>query len=160
LGFLRQIASALEAIHSVGVLHRDLKPANVMLRVDDTVSLIDFGLAKANDDDVSLTGTREIFGTPYYMSPEQGHAEIIDARSDLYSLGVVFYEMLTGRKPYNGATAMEVIYKHKRAELPEIAPQFASYEGVLRRLLAKSPGDRYQSAGDLLAAIAALKIPA
>jgi hypothetical protein len=160
LGFVRQIASALEAIHSVGVLHRDLKPANVMLRVDGTVSLIDFGLAKANDEDVSLTGTREIFGTPYYMSPEQGHAEIIDARSDLYSLGVVFYEMLIGRKPYNGATAMEVIYKHKRAELPEIAPQFAAYEGLLRRLLAKAPGDRYQSAGELLAAISALKIPA
>jgi eukaryotic-like serine/threonine-protein kinase len=160
LMFLRQIASALEAIHSVGVLHRDLKPANVMLRPDDTVSLIDFGLAKANEDDISLTGTREIFGTPYYMSPEQGHAEIIDARSDLYSLGVVFYEMLVGRKPYNGATAMEVIYKHKRAELPEIAPQFAPYEAVLRRLLAKAPGDRYQSAGELLAAVSALKIPA
>ncbi len=160
LGFLRQIASALDAIHSVGVLHRDLKPANVMLHVDGTVSLIDFGLAKANENDISLTGTREIFGTPYYMSPEQGHAEIIDARSDLYSLGVVFYEMLTGRKPYNGATAMEVIYKHKRAELPEIAPEFASYETVLRRLLAKSPGDRYQSAGELLAAISALNIPA
>jgi len=86
-----------------------------------------------------LTGTREIFGTPYYMSPEQGHAEIIDARSDLYSLGVVFYEMLIGRKPFNGATAMEVIYKHKRAELPDIAPEFSPYEGVLRRLLAKSP---------------------
>ncbi len=160
LMFLRQIASALEAIHSVGVLHRDLKPANVMLRPDDSVSLIDFGLAKANEDDISLTGTREIFGTPYYMSPEQGHAEIIDARSDLYSLGVVFYEMLIGRKPYNGATAMEVIYKHKRAELPEIAAQFALYEGVLRRLLAKAPADRYQSAGELLAAISALKIPA
>ena len=142
----------------MGVLHRDLKPANVMLRADDSVSLIDFGLAKANENDISLTGTREIFGTPYYMSPEQGHAEIIDARSDLYSLGVVFYEMLTGRKPYTGATAMEVIYKHKRAELPEIAPQFAAYEALLRRLLAKSPDDRYQSAGELLSAlIAALK---
>jgi hypothetical protein len=160
LRFLKQIASALEAIHSVGVLHRDLKPANVMLRGDGTVSLIDFGLAKANENDVSLTGTREIFGTPYYMSPEQGHAEIIDARSDLYSLGVVFYEMLIGRKPFNGATAMEVIYKHKRAELPEIAAQFAPYEPVLRRLLAKAPEQRYQSAGELLTAIAALKIPA
>jgi hypothetical protein len=160
LGFLRQIASALDAIHSVGVLHRDLKPANVMLRTDGTVSLIDFGLAKANENDISLTGTREIFGTPYYMSPEQGHAEIIDARSDLYSLGVVFYEMLIGRKPFNGATAMEVIYKHKRAELPEIAAEFAPYEGVLRRLLAKSPDNRYQSAGELLSAIADLKIPA
>jgi eukaryotic-like serine/threonine-protein kinase len=160
LRFLQQIASALEAIHSVGVLHRDLKPANVMLRPDGTVSLIDFGLAKANDDDISLTGTREIFGTPYYMSPEQGHAEIIDARSDLYSLGVVFYEMLIGRKPFNGATAMEVIYKHKRADLPPIPVQFAGYEGLLHGLLAKSPDNRIQSAGALLTAIAALKVPA
>jgi eukaryotic-like serine/threonine-protein kinase len=160
LRFLEQIASALEAIHSVGVLHRDLKPANVMLRPDGTVSLIDFGLAKANHDDISLTGSREIFGTPYYMSPEQGHAEIIDARSDLYSLGVIFYEMLIGRKPFNGATAMEVIYKHKRADLPEIAPEFASYEGLLRGLLAKSPDNRFQSAGVLLTAIAGLKVPA
>jgi len=154
---LEQIASALEAIHSVGVLHRDLKPANVMLRVDGSLCLIDFGLAKANETEASLTGTREIFGTPYYMSPEQGHAEIIDARSDLYSLGVVFYEMLIGRKPFTGATAMEVIYKHKRADLPEIAPQFAKYEALLRRLLAKSPENRFQSAGELLAAILALK---
>ena len=155
-----QIASALEAIHSVGVLHRDLKPANVMLRADGSLCLIDFGLAKANEMEVSLTGTREIFGTPYYMSPEQGHAEEIDARSDLYSLGVMFYEMLIGHKPYTGATAMEVIYKHKRAEMPEIAPQFADYQEILRRLLAKSPADRYQSAGALLEAISAFKIPA
>jgi eukaryotic-like serine/threonine-protein kinase len=160
LKFLEQIASALEAIHSVGVLHRDLKPANVMLRPDGTVSLIDFGLAKANENEISLTGTREIFGTPYYMSPEQGHAEIIDARSDLYSLGVIFYEMLIGRKPFNGATAMEVIYKHKRADLPEIAPEFASYEGLLRALLAKLPDNRFQSAKDLLTAIRSLKVPA
>ena len=154
--YLQQIASALQAIHSVGILHRDLKPANVMLRADGSLCLIDFGLAKANEADASLTGTREIFGTPYYMSPEQGHAEIIDARSDLYSLGVVFYEMLIGRKPYTGATAMEVIYKHKRAEIPLIAPQFAVYENLLHRLLAKSPNDRYQSAAALLDAVAAL----
>jgi eukaryotic-like serine/threonine-protein kinase len=160
LKFLEQIASALQAIHSVGVLHRDLKPANVMLRNDGSLCLIDFGLAKANELDVSLTGTREIFGTPYYMSPEQGHAEDIDARSDLYSLGVMFYEMLTGRKPYTGATAMEVIYKHKRADLPEIAPQYADYREIILRLLAKSPGDRYQSADELLGAISAFKIPA
>jgi tRNA A-37 threonylcarbamoyl transferase component Bud32 len=160
LSYVEQIASALDAIHAVGVLHRDLKPANVMLRADGSLCLIDFGLAKANEMQVSLTGTREIFGTPYYMSPEQGHAEEIDGRSDLYSLGVMFYEMLTGQKPYTGATAMEVIYKHKRAELPEIAPQFADYREMLRRLLAKSPADRYQSAGALLEAISALKIPA
>jgi eukaryotic-like serine/threonine-protein kinase len=160
LSYVEQIASALNAIHAVGVLHRDLKPANVMLRADGSLCLIDFGLAKANEMEASLTGTREIFGTPYYMSPEQGHAEEIDARSDLYSLGVMFYEMLTGDKPYTGATAMEVIYKHRRAELPEIAPQFAGYQEILRRLLAKSPADRYQSAGALLETISALKVPA
>jgi tRNA A-37 threonylcarbamoyl transferase component Bud32 len=160
LSYVEQIASALNAIHAAGVLHRDLKPANVMLRADGSLCLIDFGLAKANEMEVSLTGTREIFGTPYYMSPEQGHAEEIDARSDLYSLGVMFYEMLIGHKPYTGATAMEVIYKHKRAEMPEVPPQFADYREILRRLLAKSPADRYQSAGVLLEAISAFKIPA
>jgi serine/threonine protein kinase len=131
-----------------------------MLRTDGSICLIDFGLAKANETDADLTGTREIFGTPYYMSPEQGHAELIDARSDLYSLGVVFYEMLIGRKPYTGASAMEVIYKHRRAALPDIAPQFASYEALLRRLLAKSPADRFQSARELLDTLAGLKVPA
>jgi hypothetical protein len=160
LHYLEQIASALDAIHEVGVLHRDLKPANVMLRSDGSLCLIDFGLAKDNETEAELTGSREIFGTPYYMSPEQGHAELIDARSDLYSLGVVFYEMLTGRKPYTGSTAMEVIYKHKRTELPVIAPEFASYDPLLRRLLAKSPADRFQSARELLQAIATLKAPA
>jgi hypothetical protein len=158
--FLAQIASALDAIHAVGVLHRDLKPANVMLRADGTLCLIDFGLAKANEMEVDLTGEREIFGTPYYMSPEQGHAELIDARSDLYSLGVVFYEMLIGRKPYTGANAMEVIYKHKRAELPPFEAQYAPYEPMLRRLLAKEPVDRFQSARELLDAVAELKVPA
>jgi len=158
--FLAQIASALDAIHAVGVLHRDLKPANVMLRADGTLCLIDFGLAKADQMEVELTGSREIFGTPYYMSPEQGHAELIDARSDLYSLGVVFYEMLIGSKPYTGSTAMEVIYKHKRAELPPIEPQYAPYEPMLRRLLAKEPADRFQSARELLDAVTELKVPA
>jgi serine/threonine protein kinase len=158
--YIGQVASALEAIHAVGVLHRDLKPANVMLRSEESLCLIDFGLAKADDLEVSLTGTREIFGTPYYMSPEQGHAEITDARSDLYSLGVIFFEMLTGRKPYTGGTAMEVIYKHKRADLPEIPPELAPYADILRRLLAKSPNDRFQSARELIDAVGSIKIPA
>jgi hypothetical protein len=159
LDYLGQIGSALAAIHEVGVLHRDLKPANVMLRSDGSLCLIDFGLAKATED-AELTGTREIFGTPYYMSPEQGHAELIDARSDLYSLGVVYFEMLTGRKPFTGASAMEVIYKHKRAGLPELAPQFSMYSGLLRRLLAKAPDDRFQSARELLDAVAAVRATA
>ncbi len=159
VAYLRQIASALDAIHSVGVLHRDLKPANIMLRSDGSVCLIDFGLAKANMHDLELTGAREIFGTPYYMSPEQGHAEPIDARSDLYSLGVIFYEMLTGQKPYKGSSAMEVIYKHRKAALPSIAPEFAAYGEILNRLLAKSPDDRFQSARELLYATMFASLP-
>jgi tRNA A-37 threonylcarbamoyl transferase component Bud32 len=156
LWYVKKIASALEAIHSVGVLHRDLKPANIMLRGDGSPCLIDFGLAKAQDTDTELTGAREIFGTPYYMSPEQGHAEAVDERSDLYGLGVIFYEMLVGKKPYLGASAMEVIYKHKRAALPVIAPELQRYESILLRLLAKAPAERFQSARELLNAIDAL----
>jgi len=160
VGYLRQIASALDAVHRVGVLHRDLKPANVMLRANGSLCLIDFGLAKANTLEAELTGTREIFGTPYYMSPEQGHAEPVDVRSDLYSLGVIFYEMLTGARPYTGSTAMEVIYKHKRADMPALNPRHAEFEYILKRLLAKSPKDRFQSAGELLGALDALESPA
>jgi eukaryotic-like serine/threonine-protein kinase len=158
--YIRQMASALEAIHSVGVLHRDLKPANVMLRRDGSICLIDFGLAKAIGFDAELTGAREIFGTPYYMSPEQGHAEASDERSDLYSVGVIFYEMLTGRKPYVGNTAMEVIYKHRRAPLPELPPPLQPYQAIVHRLLAKSPADRYQSAHELLDALGKLDVAA
>ena len=160
LKFVDEIASALEAIHAVGVLHRDLKPANIMLRADGSLCLIDFGLAKANAHNLDLTGSRAIFGTPYYMSPEQGHAEPIDERSDLYSLGVIFYEMLTGQKPFTGGSAMEVIYKHKRAPVPALAPALAAYEPMVARLLAKSPADRFQSARALRAEVAALEIAA
>jgi serine/threonine-protein kinase PpkA len=160
VGYLQQMASALDAIHRVGVLHRDLKPANVMLRANGSLCLIDFGLAKINAMDAELTGTREIFGTPYYMSPEQGHAEPVDERSDLYSLGVIFYEMLTGARPFTGSTAMEVIYKHKRADMPPINSRHVEFEFILKRLLAKSPRDRFQSARELLGAIAALESPA
>jgi serine/threonine protein kinase len=160
LHYLEQIASALEAIHAVGMLHRDLKPANVMLRTDGTLCLIDFGLAKANETDAELTGTREIFGTPYYMSPEQGHAELIDARSDLYSLGVVYYEMLTGRKPYTGASAMEVIYKHKRAESAADRRAVRELRADSAAAAGESPRqDRFQSARALLEAAGELKIP-
>jgi len=154
--FLRQIASALDAIHSVGVLHRDLKPANIMLRGDESVCLIDFGLAKADAFGADLTGVREIFGTPYYMSPEQGHAEPLDARSDLYSLGVIFYEMLTGEKPFRGGSAMEVIYKHRRAPLPALPAQFEALQPLMQKLLAKDPADRFQSARAMLDATATL----
>jgi len=151
--YLRQMGAALQAIHAVGVLHRDLKPGNVMLRNDGSLALIDFGLAKQLKLDMEITATGEIFGTPYYMSPEQGHGVEVDERSDLYSVGVIFYEMLTGKKPYLAGTPMAVIYKHSHAPLPELPPEIGYLEPLVHKLLAKDPRDRFQKASGLLEAI-------
>lgn len=153
LRILRQMAAALAAIHAAGVLHRDLKPGNVMLRADGTIALIDFGLAKQLTLDAEITATGEIFGTPYYMSPEQGHGREVDARSDVYSLGVIFYEMLTGKKPYLAPTPMAVIYKHSHAPIPTLPEDLAPWQRILDKLLAKEPPERYQSAADICAAV-------
>jgi eukaryotic-like serine/threonine-protein kinase len=153
VGILRQMAAALAAIHAAGVLHRDLKPGNVMMRADGTIALIDFGLAKQLSLEAEITATGEIFGTPYYMSPEQGHGRDVDSRSDVYSLGVIFYEMLTGKKPFLAPTPMAVIYKHSHAPIPRLPEDLASWQPLLDRLLGKEPQDRYQSAGDIVAAI-------
>ena len=147
--YLRQIASALSAVHEQGVLHRDLKPGNIMLRKDGSIALIDFGLAKKAKLDAEITGTGEIFGTPYYMSPEQGHGNNVDERSDIYSLGVIFHEMLTGRKPYRADTAMGIIYLHANAPTPMLPTRFAHYQALLNMMLAKSPDDRLQSAAEI-----------
>ena len=151
LDYLRQIAGALTAIHEVGILHRDLKPANVMLREDESIALIDFGLAKQMTLDQEITGSGQIFGTPYYMSPEQGHAGQVDERSDIYSLGVMVFEMLSGEKPFTADTPMAVIYKHNNTPLPRLGGELSAYQELLDRMLAKAPHDRFQSAGDLLA---------
>jgi len=155
---MRQIAAALHAIHAVGVLHRDLKPGNVMLRPGGSLALIDFGLAKQLKLDAAITATGEIFGTPYYMSPEQGHGAETDERSDLYSLGVISFEMLTGRKPYLGPTPMAVIYKHNQSPIPELNPDLAYLQPIVHRLLAKSPRDRFQAAGDVIEALDSLAL--
>jgi serine/threonine protein kinase len=151
--YLAQLAGALQVVHEVGVLHRDLKPGNVMTRADGSLAIIDFGLAKHVDVRIDITGTGEIFGTPYYMSPEQGHGQPLDERSDLYSLGVIFYEMLTRKKPYVAPTPMGVIYQHANAPLPVLERELSIYQPVIERLLAKRPDDRYASARELLEAL-------
>lgn len=146
LQYLAQMAAALQVVHEVGVLHRDLKPGNIMERADGSLALIDFGLAKHTDVKVEMTGTGEIFGTPYYMSPEQGHGQELDERSDLYSLGVIFFEMLTGKKPFLAPTPMGVIYLHGNAPRPQLHDALTVYQPILDRLLAIEPTERFASA--------------
>ncbi|MCC7330062.1 MAG: protein kinase [Gammaproteobacteria bacterium] len=158
--WMRVIAGALAALHAVGIYHRDLKPTNIMFREDDSLVLIDFGLAKQAQFKAGITGTGAIFGTPYYMSPEQGNGSIVDQRSDIYSLGVVFYEMLTGARPFEGEVAMAVIIQHREAPVPCLPGSLARFQPAIDRMLAKRPEDRFQSADDVLAWRPAAQAPA
>jgi len=148
---IRTIAGALQALHAVGICHRDLKPTNIMFREDDSLAIIDFGLAKQAAFKGGITGTGAIFGTPYYMSPEQGQGNPVGQRSDIYSLGIILYEALTGRKPYDGPAAMSVIIQHRDAPLPRLPPELVRYQPVLDRMLAKNPADRFQGIDEFLA---------
>jgi tRNA A-37 threonylcarbamoyl transferase component Bud32 len=150
VSYSRQIAGALAEIHRLGILHRDLKPSNVMFRDDDSLALIDFGLAKQMELEAALTGDGQIFGTPYYMSPEQGHGQSLDARSDIYSLGCMFYEMLVGRRPFVSSSAMGIIYKHAHDPRPELEPALRRFAPLLDRMYAADPARRFASAHELL----------
>jgi DNA-binding response OmpR family regulator len=157
LRYVEQIACALRVVHNSGLLHRDLKPPNVMLRENDDVALIDFGLARALDGSTPSTRTGVLRGSPYYMSPEQAQGEILDVRSDFYSLGIMLYEMLTGRKPYTGATAMEVLQQHVNSPLPPLPHSLARYEDFLHKLVAKNRAERFAQAEEIIAAIGELR---
>jgi tRNA A-37 threonylcarbamoyl transferase component Bud32/CheY-like chemotaxis protein len=156
LAYVRQMAAALGALHEVGVLHRDVKPGNLLLREDGSVAFIDFGLARQLRLESDITGVGTIFGTPHYMSPEQGHGLPLDERSDLYSLGVVLHEMLTGDKPYLAETPLAVIFMHANSPIPRLAGDTSRLQALLDGLLAKRPQDRFPSAASIVAAIDAL----
>jgi serine/threonine protein kinase len=148
-----QIARALDAIHSQGIVHRDLKPANILFREDARPVIVDFGLARDLNAHSMLTQAGQLLATPRYMSPEQCQGQPMDARSDLYSLGVIFYEMLTGRRIFENASPADVLTMHVNAPMPLLPPKLAGYQPVLGKLLAKKPKDRYANARELFAAI-------
>ncbi len=150
LFYLQQIAVGLRVVHHAGLLHRDLKPPNVMLRSSGEVALIDFGLARALDGSTPSTRIGVLRGSPYYMSPEQAQGEPLDVRSDFYSLGIILFEMLTGTKPYTGATAMDVLQQHVSAPLPQLPQPLAHHQALLARLLAKLPAERFNSATEII----------
>jgi ActR/RegA family two-component response regulator/predicted Ser/Thr protein kinase len=151
LYYLRSIAEALRVIHVFGILHRDLKPANVMLREDNSPVLIDFGLARRSLDEIGNTGVGQVLGSPYYISPEQAQGQRVDVRTDLYSLGVMFYEMLTGQRPYGGRSAVAIMSQHTSSPVPSLPEATSMQQPLLDRLMAKQQSARYASADELLA---------
>jgi serine/threonine-protein kinase PpkA len=150
IDYLKQTAAGLGAIHGVGIVHRDLKPDNLMLRQDGTLALADFGVAKQVSMLITDTGDGDVVGTPYYLSPEQALGHPVDARCDIYSLGVMTYEMLTGQKPYQAGTAQDLLAKHVRDPVPSLPAPHVHLQPVLARMMAKDRDQRYPSASALL----------
>jgi DNA-binding response OmpR family regulator len=143
LGYALRICGALRIIHGAGLIHRDLKPPNVMLREDGSVVLIDFGLAKGLESTGLSTAIGVLRGSPYYMSPEQAQGVPLDARSDLYSVGVMLFEMLTGTKPYVGNSAVEVMQQHVHGPRPRLPAELAALEPLLDQFMARERGRRF-----------------
>ena len=148
--YLTKLASALEYAHAKGVIHRDIKPTNVLLYPDNEPVLSDFGISRLVDGNSSLTATGMMIGSPRYMSPEQARGATVDSRSDLYALGVVFYEMLTGTFPYDAEDTLALMYMHVHDEIPRLPPSLSRYQPVIDRLMAKQPEQRLSSAGEII----------
>lgn len=152
---LDQIAGALDYAHRRQIIHRDMKPANVLLDADQNAFLTDFGIAKLLNESKGLTQTGMSIGTPYYMSPEQWEGRAIDHRSDIYALGVMLYEMLTGQKPFDGETTASIMFQHFKGEIPDASAIRAdlspAVDAVIKKALSKDINERFNRASDLSA---------
>ncbi len=153
LNVCRAIASALELAHRKGFVHRDIKPENILFREDGTPVLTDFGIARAIDSGTSLTRVGTLVGTPAYMSPEQIKGLELDGRSDLYSLGIVLYEMLTGSQPFRADSTLTLALKHISEDLPPLPGSLAQFQSVLDRLTARERDERFANGTEVMQAL-------
>lgn len=158
VGIVAQVLDALGAAHAEGIVHRDIKPANVLVLDGGRVKVTDFGIARIDTADLTRAGT--MIGTPSYMSPEQFTGDPVDARSDLFSAGVMLFELLCGRRPFAGTGTTEIMHKVLTTEPPDpvdLNPSLSpGFRPILARALAKAPGDRFPDAAAFLAALAAV----
>lgn len=157
LRVVREISKALHYANAKNFVHRDVKPDNILLREDGSSALTDFGIARANDSATRMTRTGAVVGTPHYMSPEQARGRTLDGRSDLYSLGIVMYELLVGRVPYHAEDSLAVGIMHITQPIPQLPNEYKALQPTLDRLLAKEPEQRFQDGAAVCAAIEAIE---
>ena len=150
---LHQIATALVDVHAGEFAHMDLKPENIFFRSDSSLVLIDFNISTRIGGVARSRNSGDVVGSPFYMSPEQGRGLPIDGRSDLYSAGVIFYEMLTGERPFSGENSAQVIFKHLHEEVPLLPKRIRQFQPIVDRLLTKNPDERFANATALIAAL-------
>ncbi len=158
LDIISKIGSALDSAHTHNVIHRDVKPANILFRENGTPLLTDFGIAKQMDYDKDLTSTGIFLGSPNYVSPEQADGKKVDGRSDLYSLGCIFYEMLTGYKPYHSDSVIDIVIQHKTSPVPKLPEKFTIYQSLLDRMMAKNIDERFANAKEMLKSLEKLQV--
>lgn len=150
LEIIETLADCLSFVHQKGIIHRDIKPENILFRLDGSVVLTDFGVAKQMENDSGLTMDGIALGSPYYLSPEQAQCRELDGRADIYSLGIIAYEMLTGMKPFQGDSPLETIMAHITAAPPRLPARFNYCQPLLDRMIAAHPHERFASAAELV----------
>ncbi len=153
LEYAQNIAGSLQVAHAAHIVHRDVKPANILFRRDGTLLLTDFGIAKQLASAKGLTVTGSMLGSPHYLSPEQAQGKAVDGRADIYSLGIMLYEMLLGTRPFDGDSDVDIAIKHITQTLARLPNELAVYQNLLDSMTARNPDERFPSASSLLEAL-------